>query len=334
MNITWQVCKALPKHTQLPGTFQYLAAGQPTQVPLTSKPQVLQSILSTPLSGLSTPALVTPTMIHPSHILVMPASTISTVSPIQEWGFFGQVMTHGQTAFGEATNSMARSHDGEDDNARMEIGSLEEDMDHEGPGCGSGQSLRLPPIQSLPPMSTQPIYTGPMTISQDVLLYGPAGVMPAPAEPQQNNVHDQLPLVPAFAPPHQATFFSTQNIPVANGDTQFATLPSIHPIPATSSHPVYPPAGLAPLVASHQGLSHRGLTAPIEHKDEMADWKEHQHAKERADIVVNDGELTATVATRTAIVGLQTPTLVIIYELNQLFFGRWAVCPMPDTCAH
>ncbi|CCO33498.1 hypothetical protein BN14_07577 [Rhizoctonia solani AG-1 IB] len=141
-------------------------------------------------------------------------------------------------------------------------------------------------------MSTLPIYSGPTTISQDLLLYGPAGVTPAPAELQRNNVHDKLPPVPGFAPPRQATFFGIQNIPVADGNTRFATMcaPGIRPIP--SSRPAYPPSGLAPLVAGHQGLPHGGLTAPIERGDQVTEWKERQRAKERADIVVKDGDLS------------------------------------------
>ncbi|CAE6478911.1 unnamed protein product [Rhizoctonia solani] len=282
-----QVCESLPEAAHLPGTYQY-----PVQTPMTVKPHALRSILTTPLSGSSTPASVTPTTIHPSRIQVTPASAISPISPIRERGFFGRPMTHGQPALGEATSgAAARSHDGDDDDTRTEIGSPEEDMDHQGPGGGGGPSIRLPPIQSFPPMSTQPIYTGPTTISQDVLLYGPAGVTPAPAELQRNNVHDKLPPVPAFAPPRQATFFGIQNIPVADGTTRFATMCAPGARPATSSRPAYPPAGLAPLVAGHQGLAHGGLTAPIERGDEVNEWKERQRAKERADVVVKDGDL-------------------------------------------
>ncbi|CAE7101634.1 unnamed protein product [Rhizoctonia solani] len=215
------------------------------------------------------------------------------ISPVRERAFFGRPMTHGQHAFGEATSgTAARSHEGEDDDAKTEIGSPEEDMDHEGPGGGGGPGIRLPPIHTLPPMA-QPIYTGPTTISQDVLLYGPAGVTPAPAELQRNNVHDKLPPVPAFAPPRQATFFGIQTIPVADGNNRFATMcaPGVRSIPATSSRPAYPGAGLATLVAGHQALPHGGLTAPIERGDEVSEWKERQRAKERAAIVVKDGDL-------------------------------------------
>ncbi|KAJ1305751.1 hypothetical protein OPQ81_010482 [Rhizoctonia solani] len=288
-----QVCES-SESTHLPGTYQYQT--QPIQAPSTIKPHMLRSILTTPSSGNSTPASVTPTTIHPSRIFVTPASTISPISPVRERGFFGRPMTHGQTALGEATSgATARSHEGEDDDAKTEIGSPEEDVDHEGPGGGGGQSsIRLPPIQSFPSMATTTSYN-PTTISQDILLYGPAGVTPAPAELQRNNVHDKLPPVPSFAPTRQATFFGIQNIPVADGNTRFATLcaPGIRPLPAMTNRPAYPPAGLAPLVAGHQGLAHGGLTAPIERGDEVTEWKERQRAKERADIVVKDGELNA-----------------------------------------
>ncbi|CAE6462798.1 unnamed protein product [Rhizoctonia solani] len=272
-----QLCESF-EAAHLPGTY-------PIHTPSTIKPHVLRSIMTTPTSGNSTPASVTPTF-YPSRVLA-PASAISPISPVRERGFFGRPMTHGQSALGEATSG-ARSHEGEDDDARTEIGSPEEDMDHGGPGAGGGPNIRLPPIHTLPPMA--PIYTGPTTISQDVLLYGPAGVTPAPAELLRNNVHDKLPPVPAFAPPRQATFFGIQNIPVADGSTRFATMcaPGARP---TSSRPAYPPAGLAPLVAGHQALAHGGLTAPIERGDTVSEWKERQRAKERADIVVKDGEL-------------------------------------------
>ncbi|CAE6349638.1 unnamed protein product [Rhizoctonia solani] len=287
-----QACESF-ESAHLPGTFHY--PNQPIQTPSTIKPHVLRSILTTPSSGPSTPSSVTPTTIHPCRVLATPASTISPVSPVRERGFFGRPMTHGQSAIGEATSgAAARSHEGDDDDARTEIGSPEEEMNHEGPGGGGGPTgIRLPPIQTLPPMSTQRIYSGPTTISQDVLLYGPAGVTPAPAELQRNNVHDKLPPVPAFALPRQATFFGIQNIPVADGNTRFATMcaPGIRPIP--SSRPAYPPAGLAPLVAGHQGLPHGGLTAPIERGDQVTEWKERQRAKERADIVVKDGDLSS-----------------------------------------
>ncbi|QRW25020.1 hypothetical protein RhiXN_06969 [Rhizoctonia solani] len=268
-----QLCESF-ESAHLPGTFNHPT--QPIHTPSTIKPHVLRSILTTPSTRPSTPSSVTPTTIHPSRILVAPASAISPISPVRERGFFGRPMTHGQSAIGEATSGVAArsyegSNEGDDDDARTEMGSPEEDMDHVGPGGGGPTSIRLPPIQSLPPMATQPIYPGPTTISQELLLYGPAGVTPAPAELQRNNVHDKLPPVPAFGPSRQATFFGIQNVPVADGTTRFATMcaPGVRPVP--SSRPVYPPAGLG---------------------DQFNEWKERQRAKERADIVVKDGDLT------------------------------------------
>lgn len=62
---------------------------------------------------------------------------------------------------------------------------------------------------------------------------------------------------------------------------------------AVLTRPVYPPSRIAPPIAGHRGLAHGGLTEPIERGDEVSEWKETQRAKERADIVVKDGELSA-----------------------------------------
>ncbi|CUA67790.1 hypothetical protein RSOLAG22IIIB_03219 [Rhizoctonia solani] len=228
-----EACESL-ESAHLLGTYPY--PNQPVQTPSTIKPHVLRSIMTTPSSGSSTPASVTSTTTHPSGILVTPASAISAISPVRERGFFGRPMTHGQSAFAEATTgTAARSHEGEDDDAKTEIGSPEEDMDHEELGGGGGLGIRLPPIQTLPPMA--PIYTVPTTISQDVLLYGPAGITPSPTELQ----HHKLPPVPAFAPPRLATFFGIQNISVTDGNTRFVTMcaPGVCPVSA-SSRPAYP----------------------------------------------------------------------------------------------
>jgi hypothetical protein len=239
-----------------------------------------------------------------------PASAISPISPIRERGHFGQPMTHGHDAFGEvlsgATARATEDREGraeDDEDAKTEIGSPEIEVDDDGHGGGGG--VCLPPIRNLPnPVlaGLEPLGSGPVaqqtrramhagTVSQDVLLYGPAGVTPAPAELARNNAYDKLPPVPALAPPRQATFFGIQNVPLADASGRFATMcaPGVRPPPL---RPVYPPAGLASLVAGHQGLAHGGLTAPIERGDEVAEWKERQRAKERADIVVKDGELT------------------------------------------
>ncbi|EUC52746.1 hypothetical protein RSOL_560180, partial [Rhizoctonia solani AG-3 Rhs1AP] len=168
-----QLCKSF-ESAHFPGMY-------PIHTSSTIKPHVLRSI--------------TPTL-YPLRVL----------APVQEQAFLGQPMTHGQSALGEATSG-ARSHEGEDDDTRIDIGSPEEDMDHGGLGVGGGPGIRLPPIHTLPPMA--PIYTGPTTIPQDILLYGPAGVTPAPAKLLRNNVHDKLPLVPAFAPLATPLLWST-----------------------------------------------------------------------------------------------------------------------------
>ncbi|QRV91968.1 hypothetical protein RhiJN_19986 [Ceratobasidium sp. AG-Ba] len=94
-------------------------------------------------------------------------------------------------------------------------------------------------------------------VSRDVLLRKPAGATPAPESSRQVAV-------------------GIQKVPVANGTNQA----------------VYPPAGVAPLTASHQGPPQGGLTALTERNDEVAEWKEMQHAKERANIFDKDRELS------------------------------------------
>ncbi|KAG8680624.1 alpha-tubulin [Ceratobasidium sp. 394] len=229
------------------------------------------------------------------------ASTISPVSPIR--ARFGFPMTPAPpiAAFGEGAGfardpEMEIEDDIDDADVRTEVGS---------PELGEEEELRLPPIWTLPPI--QPY--GPESISEqtcramrgggavarDVLLYGPAGVTPAPAELARNNVCNKLPPIPSHVPPRQATFFGVQSVPVANGLGRFATIcaPPRAGVPVPiSTRPVYPPAGIAPLIAGHQGLPHGGLTAPIERGDEATKWKEQQRAKECADIVVKDGELS------------------------------------------
>ncbi|KAG8692075.1 hypothetical protein FRC09_011468 [Ceratobasidium sp. 395] len=128
-------------------------------------------------------------------------------------------------------------------------------------------------------------------ISCGVLLYTPAGVTLAPAELARNNVHNELPPILSSVPPRQATFFGILSVPVANGLGHFMTIcappRAAVPVPV-SLRPVYPPAGIAPLI----GLPHGGLTAPIERGNEVNEWKEQQRAKERADVVMKDGELS------------------------------------------
>ncbi|KAG8785760.1 hypothetical protein FRC12_017208 [Ceratobasidium sp. 428] len=91
--------------------------------------------------------------------------------------------------------------------------------------------LRLPPIRTLLPVQTYGMGPDAMSvaeqtrramrgsgagISRDVLLYGPAGVTPAPAELARNNVHDKLPPIPPSVPPRRATFFAVQSVPFAD----------------------------------------------------------------------------------------------------------------------
>ncbi|KAF8602974.1 hypothetical protein BDV93DRAFT_544917 [Ceratobasidium sp. AG-I] len=61
--------------------------------------------------------------------------------------------------------------------------------------------------------------------------------------------------------------------------------------------PCISPAGIASLIAGHHGLPHSGLTAPIKRGDDQIQSKEIQRAKERADVVVKDGELTRSPTT-------------------------------------
>ncbi|KAF8597033.1 hypothetical protein BDV93DRAFT_569872 [Ceratobasidium sp. AG-I] len=267
----------------------------------------------TPISMAPTTAMMaTPA----TSIMITPISAVLPVSPVNMR--FRLPMTRGQDALGEGTGAGARRAKGswgqggsgmlgieaeEEKDARTEIGSPEMAMG-EGDvyGAHSMSDLRLPPVRSFLPSA--PVYpqsgtaaqqtrraTRARAVSQDILLYRPAGVTPAPAELARNNPCDQLPPIPNVIPPRQATFYGVQNIPVANGSGQFTTLgaPGMRPIP---SHPVYPPAGIAPLIAGYQGLPHGGFTAPIERGNKMFQWMETQHAKERADVVVKDGELT------------------------------------------
>ncbi|KAG8790710.1 hypothetical protein FRC12_011215 [Ceratobasidium sp. 428] len=136
---------------------------------------------------------------------------------------------------------------------------------------------------------------GSAGISRDVLLYGPEGLAPAAAKLARNNVHDKLPPIPSSVPPRQAMCFSVQSVPVAHGLGRFATIcaPPRTGVPVPLSlHPMYLPAGIAPLIAGHQGLPHGGLTAPIKRGDKVNEWKEAQRAKEHADVVVKDRELS------------------------------------------
>ncbi|KAG8680027.1 hypothetical protein FRC09_018536, partial [Ceratobasidium sp. 395] len=289
-------------------SFQYPTSTYPIQTPSTAR----QGYLQTPPT-VTTRALHSPAITPVTSIMVTPASatTISPVSPIRTR--FGFPMTQPPTSvvLGEGAQ-FARAPevgveeivDDDDADIRTEIGSPEMNLEV------TDEELRLPPIRTLPPLQTYGLGPDAMSvaehtrramrgsgvgISRDVLLYGPAGVTPAPAELARNNVHDKLPPIPSSVPPRQATFFGVQSVPVADGSGRFATIcaPPRAGVPVpVSSRPVYPPAGIAPLIAGHQGLPHGGLTAPIERGDEVNEWKETQRAKERADVVVKDGELS------------------------------------------
>ncbi|KAG8700862.1 hypothetical protein FRC09_005709, partial [Ceratobasidium sp. 395] len=162
----------------------------------------------------------------------------------------------------------------------------------------------LPPIQtygqglemvSAAEQTHHAIRGGSTGISHNVLLYGPMGMTPAPAKLTRNNMHDKLPPVPLSVPPRQAAFFGIQSVPVADGSGCFATIcaPPCTGVPVpVSPRPVYPPARIAPLIAGLQGLPHGGLTALIERNDKVNEWEEQQRAKERANVVVKDGELS------------------------------------------
>ncbi|KAG9120924.1 hypothetical protein FRC07_003338 [Ceratobasidium sp. 392] len=176
--------------------------------------------------------------------------------------------------------------DVEDAYVRTEMGSPNMGID------APGTELQFPPIRTLPPL---PSYgSGPKAmlvaeqtrlamcgggtgISRNVLLYGPAGVTPAPAKLACNNARNKLPPILSHVPPRQATFLGVQSVPVAGAWGRFATTCAPPragvPVPVLS-RPVYPPAGIVPLVAGHQGLPRGGRTTPIENGDELAECKE------------------------------------------------------------
>ncbi|QRW11298.1 hypothetical protein RhiLY_10297 [Ceratobasidium sp. AG-Ba] len=278
--------------------------GQSIDTPSTARVGYLQTPPTVTTRSIHSPALATPA----TAFMVTPASasTISPVSPIRSR--FGIPMTHAQM-LGEA-----RDQDMDDD-AKTEVGSPE--LEQEQVEVGQ-QQVRLPPMRTLPPpgpVSRDMLQSG--AVSRDVLLYGPAGVTPAPAELARANLQDKLPVIASQVPGRQATFFGIQNVPVADGTGRFATMcaPS-RPVVPTPTRAVYPPAGIAPLIAGHQGLPHGGLTAPIEREDEVTEWKEMQRAKERADIVVKDGELS--VAER---VEMEKRVSMSVKVINHIYYG-------------
>ncbi|QRV83637.1 hypothetical protein RhiJN_11653 [Ceratobasidium sp. AG-Ba] len=83
-------------------------------------------------------------------------------------------------------------------------------------------------------------------------------------------------------PGRQATFFGIQNMPVADGTNRFAPMSA----------------------------------ALIEPEDEVAEWKEMQRAKEKADIVVKDGDLS--VAKR---VEMEKRVSMSVKVINYIYYG-------------
>ncbi|KAG9081222.1 hypothetical protein FRC06_005709, partial [Ceratobasidium sp. 370] len=156
-------------------------------------------------------------------IMVTPASasTISLVSPVHTR--FGFPMTHTPpiAAFGEGAR-LARDpeaemeEDIEDADVQTEVGSPKMGREEE--------ELWLPPIRMLLPIQSYGLelvanqtcwaMRGGSEVSRDILLFGPAGVTPAPAELACNNMCDKLPPAPSHVPPCQATFFGVQSVPV------------------------------------------------------------------------------------------------------------------------
>jgi hypothetical protein len=166
----------------------------------------------------STPATTPSTM-----IMVTPANAISPVLPIR--ARFGLPITHAPGhptgAIGEGgrivrDGQLEERHEmDEDEDTRTEIGSPEMEMED--------PELRLPPIRTLlsfnqvAQQTRRAMRGGDHMVSQDVLLYGPAGVTPAPAELARNNACDKIPPAPSHIPGRQATFFGIQNLPIWTG---------------------------------------------------------------------------------------------------------------------
>ncbi|KAG9079019.1 hypothetical protein FS749_008905 [Ceratobasidium sp. UAMH 11750] len=191
----------------------------PIQIPSTAR----QGCLQTPPT-ITTRALHSPVVTPVTSIIVTPASA-STILPVSSIrARFGFPMTHAlpTAVFGEGAG-LAR-----DPGMEVEEGIEDADVCT---GVGSpelGKELWLLPIRTLLPYGelvverTRRVLRGGGAVSCDVLLYGPAGVTPAPADLAHNNVCDKLPPVPSHVPPHQATFFGVQSVPVADGSGRFA----------------------------------------------------------------------------------------------------------------
>ncbi|KAG8696908.1 hypothetical protein FRC08_006850 [Ceratobasidium sp. 394] len=200
-------------------TNQSMNYSSTTPYPIQAPPMITMRALHSPVVTPVTLIMITPAS----------ASTISPALPIR--ARFGFPMTHAPpiAAFGEGTGlardpEMEIEDDIDNADVRTEVGS---------PEIGEEEELRLPPIRTLPPIQpygesvveqTRRAMRDGAAVSRDVLLYGPAGVTPAPAKLARNNVCDKLPPVPSHIPPRQATFFGVQSVPVADGSGRFAMI--------------------------------------------------------------------------------------------------------------
>ncbi|KAG9103541.1 hypothetical protein FRC07_009970, partial [Ceratobasidium sp. 392] len=201
----YESSEAVPRpgmqHTQ---SYPYVSATPyPIQTPATAR----QGYLQTPPT-VTTRASNSPVITPVTSIMVTPASatTISPVSPIRTRFGFSMTQMPTTVAPGEGI-IMARAPEGgveddvEDADIRTEVGSPEMNLD------AREDELRLPPIRTLPPLPSYgpgpkamlvaeqtrlAMRGGGTGISRDVLLYGPAGVTPAPAELSRNNARNKL----------------------------------------------------------------------------------------------------------------------------------------------
>lgn len=184
-----------------------------------------------------------------------------------------------------------------EEDARAEVGSPEmgatEEDSH---NARSISDVRLPPVRSfMPPAAFPPSGAAAQqtrramrssAVSQDVLLGGPTGVTAAPADFARNNACDKLPPIPSMIPPRRATFFSIQNLPVADGSGLCATMcaPDQRPMPA-------------PRVSSRRNHTancqpHWLIAPPRSSGDGMNEWKETQRAANAWTLSRKVGELT------------------------------------------
>ncbi|KAF8594838.1 hypothetical protein BDV93DRAFT_565012 [Ceratobasidium sp. AG-I] len=129
---------------------------------------------------------------------------------------WAKLLWEGDRRRSQSTRVRGKMQTEEEEDARTEIGPPEMAMG-EGDvyGAHSMSDLRLPPARSFLPST--PVYppSGAAAqqthramragaVSQDVLLYGPAGVTPAPAELAHNKACDKIPPIPSAIPPRQA----------------------------------------------------------------------------------------------------------------------------------